>query len=177
MRDSEPFRLAKVKQFAESKRSWRLGYKTAVQRLAAVLVPEEALVDMATGQSDKQLAVVLVTDRRVFVAKQKSGALVQKVIIEEFPLTNVSSVESGGGFLGKLSIYASGNSCEMTRMNVQEAQSVAAAIRERMGVSHAAPAQAAAGSVADELKKLAALRDSGVLTDEEFQAQKRRLLA
>ena len=30
--------------------------------------------------------------------------------------------------------------------------------------------------VADEIKKLAALRDQGILTDEEFTEQKRRLL-
>jgi hypothetical protein len=35
----------------------------------------------------------------------------------------------------------------------------------------------AAGSVADELAKLAALRDSGVLTSEEFEVQKAKLLA
>jgi hypothetical protein len=35
----------------------------------------------------------------------------------------------------------------------------------------------AVGSVADELAKLAALRDSGVLSEDEFQAQKTKLLA
>jgi hypothetical protein len=35
----------------------------------------------------------------------------------------------------------------------------------------------AVGSVADELAKLAALRDSGVLTEDEFEAQKAKLLA
>jgi hypothetical protein len=39
-----------------------------------------------------------------------------------------------------------------------------------------APSQAAPTSVADELRKLAELRDSGVLTDDEFATQKRRLL-
>jgi hypothetical protein len=34
----------------------------------------------------------------------------------------------------------------------------------------------AVGSVADELAKLAALRDSGVLTEDEFEAQKAKLL-
>lgn len=34
----------------------------------------------------------------------------------------------------------------------------------------------ATGSVTDELTKLAALRDAGVLTHEEFEAQKRRIL-
>jgi hypothetical protein len=35
----------------------------------------------------------------------------------------------------------------------------------------------AVGLVADELAKLAALRDSGVLTGDEFEAQKAKLLA
>lgn len=41
--------------------------------------------------------------------------------------------------------------------------------------AYAAPAPAAADPVA-QLKELAALRDQGVLTDEEFAAQKARLL-
>jgi ribosomal protein L12E/L44/L45/RPP1/RPP2 len=40
----------------------------------------------------------------------------------------------------------------------------------------AAAAQAPAASQADELRKLAQLRDEGVLTEEEFDAQKQQLL-
>jgi hypothetical protein len=39
-----------------------------------------------------------------------------------------------------------------------------------------APPPAAAGSYLDELERLAALHDQGVLTDEEFQAKKGQLL-
>lgn len=42
--------------------------------------------------------------------------------------------------------------------------------------THAPAPQAGGGSVADELMKLAQLRDAGVLTAEEFEAQKRKLL-
>lgn len=52
-------------------------------------------------------------------------------------------------------------------------------IQERISLAHAPqPAQAASAptSLADELTKLAALRDQGVLTPEEFDAQKARLL-
>lgn len=38
------------------------------------------------------------------------------------------------------------------------------------------PTDRVAGSVADEIKKLAELREAGVLTDEEFSAAKKRLL-
>jgi hypothetical protein len=40
-----------------------------------------------------------------------------------------------------------------------------------------ASAVASSASVADELAKLAALRDQGVLSEEEFLAQKARLLS
>lgn len=52
-------------------------------------------------------------------------------------------------------------------------------LRDRIERAIASPAQTNASSgpsVADELAKLAALRSSGVLTDEEFQQQKARLL-
>ena len=43
-------------------------------------------------------------------------------------------------------------------------------------VQRTEPSMSAPSSVADELTKLAQLRDAGVLTDAEFQAQKRKLL-
>jgi putative oligomerization/nucleic acid binding protein len=57
--------------------------------------------------------------------------------------------------------------------------------RERIGApttsKKAAPPEIPAGgpmvSIAAELRELASLRDSGILTDEEFSEQKKRLLA
>lgn len=43
--------------------------------------------------------------------------------------------------------------------------------------SYTRPASLSTNSVADELTKLARLRDSGVLTHEEFEHRKKRLLA
>ena len=50
--------------------------------------------------------------------------------------------------------------------------------QERAKAAPAAPAAAApqAFSVADELSKLASLRQQGILTEQEFQEQKQRLL-
>lgn len=49
-------------------------------------------------------------------------------------------------------------------------------VEERDGATHPPAPRHAAGSVADELMKLAQLRDAGILTPEEFQAQKAKLL-
>ena len=46
-----------------------------------------------------------------------------------------------------------------------------------IGDTPSPPPTAGAASVADELKKLAELRSEGVLSDEEFEAQKSPLLA
>lgn len=43
--------------------------------------------------------------------------------------------------------------------------------------SYSAPSASAGGSLADELKKLSDLKESGALTEEEFQAAKQRLLS
>ncbi len=60
-----------------------------------------------------------------------------------------------------------------------QAEEVKATITRLMlggGAPAAAPSPVAAASVADELAKLVQLRDSGVLTSQEFAAQKARLL-
>ena len=48
--------------------------------------------------------------------------------------------------------------------------------REDVPNGQPAPAQTAAESVADEIRKLASLKEQGVLTEEEFTAKKKQLL-
>ncbi len=59
---------------------------------------------------------------------------------------------------------------------VQEALAFIEAARRRPAATHVVAASGAASSVADELVKLASLRDRGLLTAEEFETQKGRLL-
>jgi hypothetical protein len=70
-------------------------------------------------------------------------------------------------------IYLLANGDDMGRLSVAQAQASQDAadsyIREA--------ARSGGGGSADELTKLAALRDSGVLTDDEFATQKAKLLA
>lgn len=74
-------------------------------------------------------------------------------------------------FLGVL-VYLIAHGSDMTKRDMQQAAAVAEAQRSYI--------QEAAGSTtssADELAKLADLRDQGVLSNEEFEAQKAKLLA
>ena len=69
-------------------------------------------------------------------------------------------------------IYLVVNGGDMAKRNMRDQQAAqddfAAYVRNAAGTS---------ASSADELAKLAGLRDSGVITDEEFAAQKSKLLA
>jgi high-affinity K+ transport system ATPase subunit B len=74
-------------------------------------------------------------------------------------------------FLGVL-IYLIANGDKMQERSMKQASNMANAQREYI--------QSVAGdnsSTADEIAKLASLKDSGAITDPEFQAQKTKLLA
>jgi hypothetical protein len=59
----------------------------------------------------------------------------------------------------------------------QAAQQAAAEQAAAQQAPPGAPAAAAPGDVLDQLTQLGALRDQGVLTEAEFEAQKARILA
>ncbi|QFZ73999.1 DUF4429 domain-containing protein [Streptomyces fagopyri] len=69
------------------------------------------------------------------------------------------------------------NSVVFTKKQMPEFEKVRTEIEAAIAAHHAPQAQAAAaGSVADELAKLGALREQGLLSPEEFEQQKARLL-
>jgi Short C-terminal domain/Phospholipase_D-nuclease N-terminal len=75
-------------------------------------------------------------------------------------------------FLGVL-VYLIARGHSMTERDVNEAKSQEEAFQTYVRQA----ASSSGGGSADELTKLAGLRDQGVITDDEFQAQKARLLA
>ena len=98
---------------------------------------------------------------------------------------NVMQGSNGGSAVEVISAPktgAAGNIGDMGKNN-RNIAAIFNALQAELGASRQAPAQPAAQPavdpsmlVADEIKKLAALRDQGILTDEEFTEQKRRLL-
>lgn len=78
----------------------------------------------------------------------------------------------------KVNMAEQPNGVVFGKVDASAFNAIAGKIRELSANAHA-PAQPAAGethSVADELAKFAALRDQGVITEEEFQARKAALL-
>jgi len=92
-----------------------------------------------------------------------------------------SSIEYKKGIsFGEISLLAAGDRTRFHMIPKTLVEEFVKVIRERMAVSHhhnqtPGPVTPPA-SVADELIKLASLRDAGVLTQEEFDAQKAKLI-
>lgn len=106
------------------------------------------------------------------------------------PIKSLSSVTTmkDGLLFHKVRLIASGSTIDI-RVDKALAESVKATVTQLMLGTHpsqvadappppppAASTAAASGSVADELQKLAGLRDAGVLDESEFATQKARLL-
>ena len=74
-------------------------------------------------------------------------------------------------------LYDENSICFMKPQN-QEFLELKAKIEEKMALAHSTQATVVeeVSPAADEIRKLAELRDQGILTDEEFQAKKKQLL-
>ena len=109
---------------------------------------------------------------------------------EMIPVKSMTSVmtERDGLRFWKVTVTASGSSVDF-RCDKSEAEQAKSVLTQLMlgnhpsqqvpsapAVSASTPSAAPASGVAEELKKLAELRDIGVLSDEEFAAQKSKLL-
>ena len=79
-------------------------------------------------------------------------------------------IEAKGGFL---QAHSDENSVVFNRKQQAQFQAIRDEVQRRMS----ATIGGAGASIADEIKKLAGLRDQGILTTDEFEAKKKQLLA
>ena len=122
---------------------------------------------------------VLTTERVVY----RAGVFSRRGT--EIPLEVINNVAFSQGFLerlvrsGDLLIESAGESGLSRFTDIPDPEGMQSQIyqtRERRMVA-LNTGEATSGSTADELGKLAELRDRGVISDEEFESQKRRLLS
>jgi hypothetical protein len=146
----------------------------------------EQVLDLTTGvarvrrvgANSSRRATILVTDRRVIVFSKKLGGY----DVQDYAYGLLTGVDYKVGLTsGHLSLRASGDSADVQQVQKNDVERVAQAIRQHMAVAHPvaaplAPPVTEAPDFAAELRKLAALRDDGLLTEEEFQARRAKLL-
>lgn len=141
------------------------------------------------GAMTKRNATIAVTDRRVVIFSKKLGGY----DVQDFAYGLLTGVNHKKGFtFGNMDFRASGDSAHLTMVPKDEVERIAQLVRDRIALSHRPDGPGATVpsvgqsngavepstlSVADEIRKLGELRDAGLLSQEEFDTQKTRLLA
>ena len=151
-----------------------------IKNLPSILWENEFPLQITSGWYNNGNSILVATDRRVILIDK--GIISLKV--EDFHYTNITSVESRKGFgMGEITIYVAGNKEQITQVPNDQVLVVADFIRNKVNEVKApstpvpAPAPAPAPtSVADELLKFSELLEKGIISQEEFDAQKAKLL-
>ena len=168
---------------AWNKVSNKMGKKRDIKKLPEYLNGDETVLAMAGGMIASNNGLLVATDRRALFVSE--GMI--NHCFEDFPYDRITTVTSSRGMLmGKIVLHTAGAARVVEQVAKGEAEAVAAVIRERVASATqqraaAPPAQSAMPSsspvgLASELRELALLRDEGVLTAEEFEMQKAKLL-
>lgn len=165
---------------AKSLMQTRLGTGRELKKLESYLWEGERVELLSGGLYGPGSGIVALTDRRLLFIKDGWT----KQIVEDFPIEKISSVQWSASILGSLTVFTSGNKAEIKQMDRKDGKAIADAIRQRL--SSPAPAvtpspipsePASSTDVYEQLRQLGALRDSGIVTPDEFEAKKRELLA
>ncbi len=155
----------------------RLGVGKELKYLHEVINEGENILGHTRGFYDGNTWLICVTDRRLlFVDK---GMLVG-MKSTEIPLASIGSVNYETKMMGgNITVSAAGGEKHIGKMRKQDVKDIAALISDAVAKSQnttSAGTTVQEVSKMDELKKLAELKDAGVLSEEEFNAQKEKLL-
>ena len=155
----------------------RMGVGKELNHLHEVINEGENILGYTRGFLDGNTWLICVTDRRLLFLDK---GMVSGMKSTEIPLDSVGAVNYETKALGgNIKVTAAGEDKTIGKMKKGDVKDIANLISEasaRMKQRGAAPAVAPLSSM-DELKKLADLKEAGVLTEEEFAAQKAKLLS
>ena len=149
-----------------------------VKELPSILLDGELPRQVIACHLRDARGTMFATDHRLlFVSKE-----MLKLRVSDFPYIHIANIDSqrhevmiSAGF----AMIVNGTTVDVSNVSKARFDSFVNWVRARIAVQQqqsTTPPPAQSFSVADELEKLAALRDRGILTDGEFNDQKARLL-
>lgn len=135
------------------------------------------------GTTSDRTGVLLVTDRRVLLYAKRMGGF----DIESFPFRTLTSFEQGKTPMGHTVTFFTSNNQVLVKWIVEAdaVKRVTDLVTAAMHRVHAAPAAVSTNAdettpavdPLDQIRRLAELRDEGLVTHAEFAAKKAELLA
>ena len=149
------------------------------------ILQNEEIVDAVSGAVDGKIlgsksklngVLVLTSERTIFYYKKLIGGFQ----FEDYPLDKISSINFNTGMItSSIKIHASNNDLEMGWIPKDEkAEDFVKNVKSHMSSpKEKIPTNESKNfDVADQLKKLADLKEQGILNVEEFSAQKKKIL-
>lgn len=171
-------RKAEYKRIASEMGDDSFFTRKEMEHLPDAMNEGEQLLAFASGLMDKKTWLIALTDQRILLLDK---GMFYGLSQSEFSLDNVSAVSYETGMLmGKLVIQVGSVNHTITQVPKKAASSFAERTRHAMKALHDTPASANSvpndDDIVSKLERLAALRDRGVLDDNEFADQKAKIL-
>lgn len=177
--DLKNARLNEIKkQIQELKLSNISNYlgRKEINELPQILAENETIDNIAQGTYNNGQGILVSTNRRlVFVDK----GLLYGLKVEDFPLDKITTIQYETGLLlGEIKIHTSGNIAKIDNVEKATARAFAEFVRNKLSQPKetTAPIINIQPDVYDQLEKLAKLKEQGILTQEEFDTHKKKLL-
>ncbi len=152
--------------------------KKELAELNNVLMPKEEIFAITNGTFNKHMGILIATKKRlVFIDK----GLFYGLKTQDFILDKILSIQFESSILSSsIKINASGSQAKIENVDKGIGKlfvdRVTLKLSEEKPTTQTVVVQQAQQSVADQLEKLANLKMQGLLTDDEFQSQKNKLL-
>lgn len=147
-----------------------------IKQLPTILWENELIEKLVQGTYNNGTGILVATNKRlVFVDKGTFFGL----RVEDFPYDKITSIQYKTGLLlGKITIFASGNRAEIINVDKQQTRNFSDYVRARISssVDHASMPKSSSEDVITQLEKLAKFKDQGILSEEEFIDQKKKIL-
>lgn len=146
-----------------------------INELPSILAPTEIIDNIVQGTYNNGEGILVSTNRRLlFVDK----GMLFGLKVEDFPLDKISSIQYETGLLlGSIKVHTSGNLAKIENIEKASARSFAEFVRDKLSQPKDTPTTVISEpNVLDQLEKLAKLKENGILSEDEFAEQKKKLL-
>ena len=146
-----------------------------INELPNILAIEEKVDNIVQGTYNNSQGILVSTNRRlIFIDK----GLLYGLKVEDFPIDKITSIQYETGLLlGKIKIHTSGNIASIENVEKQSTRNFCEFVRNKLSQPKESQSQVTQEpNILDQLEKLAKLKEAGILNQEEFDEQKKKLL-